>query len=457
MGKIIRAALYRRVSTEEQAMHGFSLAAQLEALQEYAANHSMEIVGDYCDEGISARKPMRSRPAMGRLLRDVEAGKVDLILFTKLDRWFRNVRDYHTVQGLLDQHGVSWQAILEDYSTTTADGRLKVNIMLSVAENEADRTSERIRFIFENRRKKGEIAGGFSKAAFGYRPIRDPDGKRTLEKDPETKEACAEFWRLALAYNSTRKAGAEVSARWPEFAKPYHFWLHIASSPTYAGIYRDREDMWEPYISPEEWRAYQSHRNIRQQPSGRVYILSGLLRCPVCGSRLSATYKDLTPSGGKLYVSYRCRNAGKNGPCSYRSYVSEQVVEAWLRDNILAEVDRYGARIAAERAAVIQFPQADPAKLEEKLRRLGVVYTAGGMGDDEYLAAAADLRRQIQEAKKQESAPLPDLSKLRAALNSGTLAIYAELTREERQRFWRSIISEIHIQGHQPSEVIFAV
>lgn len=408
-------------------------------------------------ENISARKPMRSRPAMGRLLHDVENGKVDLILFTKLDRWFRNVRDYHTVQSLLDQHGVFWQAILEDYSTTTADGRLKVNIMLSVAENEADRTSERIRFVFENRRKNGEIAGGFSRAPFGYRSARDSDGKRTLEKDPETQEACADFWRLALAYNSTRRAGAEVGDRWPEYAKPYYFWLRVASSPTYAGIYHDREGMWAPYISPEEWRAYQSHRKTRQQPSGRVYILSGLIRCPVCGSRLSATYKDLTPSGGKLYVSYRCRNAGKSGTCSFKSYVSEQVVEAWLLENILSEVDRFGARIAAEQASLVQLPKVNPAKLEEKLRRLGVVYTSGGMSDDEYLAAAADLRQKIQDAKKQEPMPLPDLSKLRAALNSGALAIYAELTREERQRFWRSIVSEIHMQGHTPSEVIFAV
>ena len=63
---------------------------------------------------------------------------------------------------------------------------------------------------------------------------------------------------------------------------------------------------------------------------------------------------------------------------------------------------------------------------------------SGGMSDDEYLAAAADLRQQIQDAKKQEPMPLPDLSKPRAALNSGALAIYSELTREERQRFWRS-------------------
>ena len=81
---------------------------------------------------------------------------IDLIIFTKLDRSFRSVRDNHAVQAILDKNNVVWRAILEDYQTETADGRLKVNIMLSVAENEADRTSERIKFVFANRVKNGE-------------------------------------------------------------------------------------------------------------------------------------------------------------------------------------------------------------------------------------------------------------------------------------------------------------
>ena len=78
-----------------------------------------------------------------RLLSDVEAGKIDLILFIKLDRLFHNVADYYEVQKILDAHGVHWQTVLEDYETITSSGQFKVNIMLSVAQNEADRTSEK--------------------------------------------------------------------------------------------------------------------------------------------------------------------------------------------------------------------------------------------------------------------------------------------------------------------------
>ena len=131
--RIVRVALYIRVSTEEQAVHGFSLAAQEEALISFAEENGYKIVGIYKDEGISGRKPVLKRPAMLQLLSDVEAGKVDLIAFTKIDRWFRSVGDFHTVQKILDKHGVMWKTILEDYGTNSADARFKTNIMLSVA------------------------------------------------------------------------------------------------------------------------------------------------------------------------------------------------------------------------------------------------------------------------------------------------------------------------------------
>ena len=153
---VIRIAIYCRVSTEEQVLHGYSLAAQEDALVSYAKENGLKIVKIYRDEGFSARKPIMKRKVMLELLEDVKAGLIDRILFVKLDRWTRNVSEFHSVQQILDRHNVTWQAILEDYNTITADGRLKLNIMLSVAENEADRTSERIRFTRNSRIQKGE-------------------------------------------------------------------------------------------------------------------------------------------------------------------------------------------------------------------------------------------------------------------------------------------------------------
>ena len=90
----MRAALYIRVTSEEQARHGLSLQEQRDALTRYAKANKMTVVGIYEDAGISARKPYKKRPALLRLLDDCKAGKVDTILFIKLDRWFRNVAGY---------------------------------------------------------------------------------------------------------------------------------------------------------------------------------------------------------------------------------------------------------------------------------------------------------------------------------------------------------------------------
>ena len=103
-----RAAIYCRVSTEEQARNGLSLGDQRATLEQYAKSKGMTIVDIYEDAGISARKPYKKRPAILRLLEDVKQKKVDIVLFTKLDRWFRNVGNYYAVQEILDANGVSW-------------------------------------------------------------------------------------------------------------------------------------------------------------------------------------------------------------------------------------------------------------------------------------------------------------------------------------------------------------
>ena len=157
---MIRAGLYIRVSTDEQALHGLSLDSQREALTAYAKEHNMQIVDIYADEGITARKALNKRLQFQRLISDVKAGKIDLILVTKLDRWFRNIKDYHNTQEILEKHNCNWRTIYENYDTGTASGRLHINIMLSVNQDECDRTSERIKAVFEHKKDKKETTTG---------------------------------------------------------------------------------------------------------------------------------------------------------------------------------------------------------------------------------------------------------------------------------------------------------
>ena len=134
----IRVACYERVSTEEQSKHGLSIDAQISALGRWVTDQHHILVGHYTDAGVSGGKPIDKRPAMWRLLQDIQAGLVDLVIFTKLDRWFRSLKNYYKAQEILDGSHCAWQAIDEDYETLTASGRFKVNIMFrSPSRNES--------------------------------------------------------------------------------------------------------------------------------------------------------------------------------------------------------------------------------------------------------------------------------------------------------------------------------
>ena len=159
------------MSTEERKRHGDSLATQRGHIQKYFNENTNAIhVGEYADEGISANK-LKKRTELQRLLNDVKNGKIDLIIFTKLDRWFRSVSKYYKIQEVLNENNVSWQAILEDYETLTANGRFKVNIMLAVAEQERDRDSDRIKDVFQYKVSQGQPITGAQPFPFMIKEI----------------------------------------------------------------------------------------------------------------------------------------------------------------------------------------------------------------------------------------------------------------------------------------------
>ena len=131
--KIIRVAIYIRVSTEEQAKHGYSIESQKSRLIEWAKEHNYQVVDIYADEGKSARTKISNRKELLRLLDDVKSDKIDRIIIWRLDRWFRNVADYYRIQDLLDKYNVDWECSDEEFNTSTSNGRLYLNIKLSIA------------------------------------------------------------------------------------------------------------------------------------------------------------------------------------------------------------------------------------------------------------------------------------------------------------------------------------
>ena len=444
---VLRVALVPRVSTDEQVRTGDSLQAQEDALVQHANNNNMKIVGIYRDEGHSARKPVLKRPVMLELLEDVKAGKIDLILFTKLDRWFRNIEQYYTVQAILDKHNVAWQAILEDYNTATADGRLKVNIMLSVAENESDRTSERIKFVFNAKMEKKEC---YFNLPMGY-TTEIVDGVRRAVKDPEKQHIVEEFFHRALA-TSIRKAARDMNEKY-DLLHPYKTWWQLTKKEIYTGSYKGIEGYAPAYITKAEFDELNNkNKTFRKTKNNRIYLFTGLLRCPKCNGRLSSKYCTSGRGYNKEYLYYRCRGM-IDGTCD-QSVIKETVVEKYLLENLRKEIETFLLNAEAEPNAVKKCKpkKNDAEKLQERLRRLNVAFFAGNLTDEEYAEQTKGIKDLLAKAHAEEvKAEKPiDTTAIKAFLATDFEDIYETLTKEERRTLWRSVVDQVMLDGTEP-------
>ena len=148
--------IYMRVSTEDQAREGFSLPEQKERLEAYCKFNDYKIVEYYTDAGISA-KTGNHRPEYDRMLEDGKQGKINMIIALKLDRITRSTRDWETLMDYLEKYNINIAFVNDDINTTTANGKMVSRIMMSVSQNEIERTSERTIIGLEGAIKQGHV------------------------------------------------------------------------------------------------------------------------------------------------------------------------------------------------------------------------------------------------------------------------------------------------------------
>jgi site-specific DNA recombinase len=159
----IRCAVYTRKSTEEGLDMEFnSLDAQREAGEAYVLsqrNEGWTLVSDYYDDGGFSGGSME-RPALKRLMKDIEAGLIDVIVVYKVDRLSRSLMDFAKLVETFDRFNVSFVSVTQQFNTTTSMGRLTLNILLSFAQFEREVIGERIRDKFSASKRKGMWMGG---------------------------------------------------------------------------------------------------------------------------------------------------------------------------------------------------------------------------------------------------------------------------------------------------------
>lgn len=412
----MKAFLYLRVSSEEQAKHGYSLDAQEKALKQFCKKNNHIILGIYRDEGISGRKPYTKRPAMVQLLSDLEKVKPDIILFTKLDRWFRNIKEYYRVQDILDRNKVDWKAINEEYDTSTASGRLYVNIKLSIAQDEADRTSERIKDVQDQLVAQGKVLGGSVPLGYAIK-----DKRIVFGEDINITKEIIDHYSLHQSAHATAR---HINGLYGLNLTHTHI-IRLLRSPILKGEYRANTAYCEALVTPEKWNDLQGiiDRNIKHASRKNVYLFTGMIDCPVCGRKMAGCHDR-----GRKY--YRCP-AHYYGKCEMPHTINEKKIEKWLLENVQ---ENFNVNVTMKPKQQTE----NPKKYRDQLSRLNEIYLMGNITQQEYKQRSAEIQQKIAEIQKNP----PLKTKIFA---SNWKDLYAELDEVHRRSFWRNLIKKIVI------------
>lgn len=448
--KLKRCAIYIRVSTAEQMMHGKSLQAQRECLENYAADHDMIVAGVYADEGKTARKELKKRKAIHRLLEDVKQDKIDVIIFWRLDRWFRNLSDFYKVQDILDEYGVSWISISEPgINMETRDGRLQLNVVLSIGQNEVDTTSERIKFVNESSIRQGKLIFGDANMPIGYK-TGIADGTKRMVKDEDQAPMVEEFfkyYRLHQNKMSTIKHMQEMF----DFEFTYAHLRTMLSSEFYKGTYRGIPYC-PAYLTEQEWDEIQaiSKKNVKITPSGRVYYFSGLIKCPCCNTKMAGTGMNSIINRKtrekRTYTYYRCNKAFRDAQCSNRHRLSQNLIEKYLLENLEVEYRKYVIRQKkVYEQKVLKKKARTPQKIQDELDRLNKLFQAGRIEWDYYNSEYDRLEDELAKVLNPEPSHQRDLGYLENLFETDFRSMYDRLDNENKRAFWRGCIREIKL------------
>ena len=342
----VRCAIYTRKSTEEGLEQGFnSLDAQREAAEAYILSQRQEgwavLPHIYNDGGFTGAN--MGRPALAKLMTDIEAGRVDCVVVYKVDRLSRSLLDFARIMGTFEKHGVSFVSVTQQFNTSVPVGRLTLNILLSFAQFEREIISERTRDKKSAARKKGKWTGGYLPLGYDL----DPRGGRLVVNESEARrvitifELFAETRSLAGTLEHVRRRGWGGKS-WMTQAGKQHAGgpfnegslVRLLSNELYAGsipyqgkLYRGEH---RAIVETHLWKRV--HRILsklpKPQPKERNKtgaLLKGMLQCSGCGKAMAVTG---TRTADRRYRYYVCRSRQSKGSRSCpRHYVAAEAIE----------------------------------------------------------------------------------------------------------------------------------
>ena len=488
----VRCAVYTRVSTDENLGQDFnSLDAQREAGEAYVASQKGQgwtlLDARYDDGGFTGSN--LDRPALARLLGDIEAGRVDCVVVYKIDRLSRSLLDFARLVETFDRHGTSLVSVTQPINTADSTGRLMLNILLSFAQFEREVIADRTRDKIHAARRRGKYTGGMPVLGYRLAPSGNGNGSH-LEIDPDEAEMVRQIFQLYLKKQSLSdvvlelerrqwttkehraKTGRQMGGR-PFSKSSLH---HLLKNPLYAGKQRLKGALFdgehEGIIDQVTWRRVQSllggNGTGRGGPNRNKYgfLLRGLVRCAACGAAMTTS---TSRKGQRVHRYYVCSSAQKRG---YGTCPCPSVAAQKLETVIVEQIRRVGQDRALQREVLRQVQVASQAERpalvgeqKRQSRKLGKVRAsirslldalASGERGASLSARIGELEVQAEKLERR----LSEIAQELAALDSETVdeadlvkalslfdPIWEVLYPTEQERVIRLLVERIEHDG----------
>lgn len=432
-----KVAIYIRVSTKKQVEEGYSLDAQKERLIKLCETNGYIVYKVYADEGKSGKDT--NRPAFQNMMTDMREGKFDKILVMKLDRISRSVIDLEVMIKEMQEYNVNFESASEKIDTSSSFGMMFVRLLAIFAQFERERIKERINDTFETMIQECRAITG--EQPVGYKK----DANNHVVIDEDEKDLVNYFFNTYEKYHSMRKAALYTNEKFG-VQKHIRTYNKMVSQTQYYGSYKGNDNYCPPYITKERWdtlQAIRKSKNIKLYDVKRTYLFTGLLIDSNCGNKLTGNHAQKKTKG--LYM-YRCKNAVDNKTCNSNKTVNEEKLEQFLLDNLNLYINDYFDSLELEyKQSKIDYKDNTKqiAEIKEEMRRMTISFNKGRMEESEYdrdyIRLENKLEKLLREPVKKDTTNLKDLSKIDWKM------MYNELTRENKQAFWRSIIDRIEI------------
>ena len=475
--KTVRCAIYARKSTQDGLEQEFnSLDAQRESAEAYIASQRsagwVAIRESYADGGFSGATT--DRPALKRLLTDIEAGKIDAVVTYKIDRLSRSLGDFAALMAFFEKQGVAFVSVTQQFASNTSMGKLTLHILMSFAQFEREVIAERTRDKIAATRKRGIYTVG--KPILGYDLVAAPPpftGKRMVVNEHEAEIVRAIFaaylehrsllkvvklceqrgWRTK-AWNTTKgRAIGGMRFGKPEVSRFLRNPIYLGKVPHHQELYDGEHDA---VVDADTFAAVQQQLKIASKAGGsgqatNANPLRGLVRCKACSCAM--TMSTVTRKGKKSSTVHRylvCSNASKRGraacPCpSLPARELEQFVLDQLRP-LLTEDTTIAAVVEQARQ---QLADAAHRRVEELAAlREQLASQAGCVGKD-VAKERERLKRQVKALEARiaaDEAQHVDADEIAGAVESFD-NLWAAMQPGEREQLMKAMVERVEFDA----------